>query len=319
MRIALVDDEMLIVEGLKKIIGRKYPDMEIEPFTDPALALEGLQNRLPDLLITDIRMPGMTGLELIARFREKGLRYYAVLTGLDDVPLLQESIRLRVSDYLIKPVNKEELFSLIERTRQQLDQEKKSGSMTLAEVFRAASQSDEEIYMNLKSQMERSDSPVETLDQFIRTAGREMPFWQVCQLAEEMEADGCAPKEIMSRLRALPLEKTVSSPEVRQVVLEMKDAYARDITLAGMANKVFLQPNYFTTLFHKEMGMGFVQYLNQLRIDAACRKIVKEPGLPLQDVGQACGFPSTRYFFSTFKKYTGVTPGTFRDAWTKRP
>ena len=319
MKIALVDDEMLIVEGLKKIIGRKYPEMEIEAFTDPALAFERLKNRLPDLLITDIRMPGMTGLELIAKFREKGLRCYAVLTGLDDVPLLQESIRLRVSDYLIKPVNKEELFSLIERTQEQLKQEKQNDALDLAEAFRTAAQSDEEIYAALKDQMNRSDSPVETLDQFIRAAGREIPFWQVCGLANEMAEDARAPKEIMARLRALTLEKPINSPEVKQVVQEMKASFAQDITLAGMANKVFLQPNYFTTLFHKETGMGFVQYLNQLRIDAACRKILKEPGLSLQDVGQACGFPSTRYFFSTFKKYTGVTPGTFRDTWTIRP
>ena len=319
MKIALVDDEMLIVEGLKKIIGRKYPEMEIEAFTDPSLAFERLKNRLPDLLITDIRMPGMKGLELIARFREKGLRCYAVLTGLDDVPLLQESIRLRVSDYLIKPVNKEELFSLIERTREQLKQEKQNDALELAEAFRTAAQSDEEIYASLKNRMSRSDSPLEALDQFIRAAGREMPFWQVCGLAKEMEEDTCASKEMMDRLRALPLEKPINSPEVKQVVQEMKASFAQDITLAGMASKVFLQPNYFTTLFHKEMGLGFVQYLNQLRIDAACRKILKEPCLPLQDVGLACGFPSTRYFFSTFKKYTGVTPGTFRDLWMNRP
>lgn len=319
MRIALVDDERLIIEGLKKIIGRKYPDMEIEAFTDPLFAFEQLENRLPDLLITDIRMPGVTGLELIARFREKGLRCYAVLTGLDDVPLLQESIRLRVSDYLIKPVNKEELFALIERTRQQLAKEEKNDAQSIADAFRTAARSDEEIYESLKSQMDRSDSPSETLDQFIRACGRETPFWQVCRLAEEMRENMGDCREIMSRLRALPMKKTVGSPEVRQVLQEMRADYAQDITLAGMANKVYLQPNYFTTLFHKEMGMGFVQYLNRLRIDAACRKILKEPGLSLQEVGQACGFPSTRYFFSTFKKFTGVTPGTFRDAWMNHP
>lgn len=319
MRIALVDDEVLIVEGLKKIIGRKYPDLEIETFSDPQQALERLEYRLPDLLITDIRMPGMTGLELIARFREKGLRLYAVLTGLDDVPLLQESIRLRVSDYLIKPVNKEELFSLIERTHQQLSREEQNGALELAEAFRTAAQSDEEIYLSLKSRMERSDSPVETLDQFIRAAGRETPYWQVCQLEKEIREETRDPHEMMERLHALPVERAIVSPEVRRVVQEMRANYAQDITLAGMAGKVFLQTNYFTTLFHRETGMGFVQYLNQLRIDAACRKILKEPGLSLQDAGQACGFPSARYFFSTFKKLTGLTPGSFRDAWMNRP
>lgn len=141
---------------------------------------------------------------------------YAVLTGLDDVPLLQESIRLRVSDYLIKPVNKEELFSLIDRTQEQLKQEKQNDALDLAEAFRTAAQSDEEIYAALKDQTNRSDSPVETLDQFIRAAGREIPFWQVCGLANEMAEDARAPKEIMDLLRALPLEKPINSPEVSE-------------------------------------------------------------------------------------------------------
>ena len=71
MRIILVDDERLIVEGLKKIIGRKYPEMEISAFTGPEDALNEMKARLPELLITDIRMPGMTGLELIAACRKQ--------------------------------------------------------------------------------------------------------------------------------------------------------------------------------------------------------------------------------------------------------
>ena len=72
MRIVLVDDERLIVEGLKKTIGRKYPEMDISAFTGPADVPNEIKARLPELLITDIRMPGMTGLELIAACRKLG-------------------------------------------------------------------------------------------------------------------------------------------------------------------------------------------------------------------------------------------------------
>ncbi len=108
MRILLVDDEQLIVNGLKKIISRQFPDVETRGFTDPVQALEELKADPAFLLITDIRMPRMTGLQLIQEAREAGVKYCAILTGLEDVPLLQKSIRLQVCDYLIKPVNKED-------------------------------------------------------------------------------------------------------------------------------------------------------------------------------------------------------------------
>ncbi len=319
MRIVLVDDERLIVEGLKKIIGRKYPEMEISAFTGPEDALNEMKARLPELLITDIRMPGMTGLELIAACRKLGLKHYAVLTGLDDVPLLQESIRLRVSDYLIKPVNKEELFALIDRTMEQLALSDCRETDDLAEGFTAGALGDEEVFLALKSKALKSDLPPKALEGFLRAAGREVPFWEVCALTEALLRADTAPSAFITRLREAPRVKPINSPEVRQTVAEMREGFRENITLAGMAAKAYLQPNYFTTLFHKETGRGFVQYLNQLRIEAACRKMLEEPGLSLRDVGQDCGFPSPRYFFSTFKKLTGLTPGAFREAWTDRP
>ena len=72
MRIAIVDDEQFIVEGLMKIIGRAYPEEELKGFTDPQEALASLSESLPELLITDIRMPNLTGLELIASLKKTG-------------------------------------------------------------------------------------------------------------------------------------------------------------------------------------------------------------------------------------------------------
>ena len=120
MHVVIVDDEQWIVAGLNKILTRQYPDMRVSAFTDPLAAEMFMNTCLPDLLITDIRMPQLSGLELIARMRDAGLRHYAVLTGLNDVHLLQESIRIQVTDYLIKPVSKAELFALIDRVTQSL-------------------------------------------------------------------------------------------------------------------------------------------------------------------------------------------------------
>ena len=315
MDIVLVDDERLIVTGMKKIINGKYPDAQIRCFTDPAEALQDIRLHLPQLLITDIRMPEMNGLELVAEVRKLGLTNYAVLTGLDDVPLLQESIRLRVADYLIKPVNKGELFTLIDRVSAEIETQKKEEQLSLSAQFVNAACTDGEITERLKEQLSRSDCPPKALQLFLTEVGRDVPFRTVCRLADELiHADNGEQTEAIGRkIREYPLFPTVSSPDVQYAIRRIQEEYSSDISLAEMANKAFLQPNYYSTLFKKETGSNFVQYLNQYRINEACRIMLDYPGKSLTDVAEECGFSSDRNFFTAFKKYTDTTPGQFRE------
>lgn len=315
MDIVLVDDEKLIVAGMKKIISGKYPDAQIRCFTDPVEALRDMRLHLPQLLITDIRMPQMNGLELVAEVRKLGLSNYAVLTGLDDVPLLQESIRLRVADYLIKPVNKSELFTLIDRVSEEIETRKKEEQLSLSTVFVNAACTDNEIAVRLKEQLSRSDCPPKTLQSFLTEAGRDVSFREICRLADELlHAEEDEKMEtIGKKMREYPLFPTVTSPDVQYALQRIREEYSSELSLSEMAAKAFLQPNYYSTLFKKETGSNFVQFLNQYRINEACRIMLEHPGKSLMDVAVECGFSSDRNFFTAFKKYTDITPGQFRE------
>ena len=177
MKIVIVDDEQFIVDGLIKIISRQYPGDSLHGFTDPQEALCALEKSLPDLMITDIRMPGMSGLELISALKEQGMKHYAILTGLNDVPILQESIRLRVEDYLIKPVSKPELFSLIDRIRAEISTETEKEQSSLSDHFLSGDLPDAEVIRQLLSQLRRSECPPIRLNCFLADTGRELPFW----------------------------------------------------------------------------------------------------------------------------------------------
>ncbi len=312
MRIMLVDDEQLIVDGLKKIILRRFPGAEVSACTDPAEALEQMRREKPELLITDIRMPEITGLQLIPKAREAGVRYCAVLTGLDDVPLLQESIRLQVCDYLIKPVNKEELFALILRTEERIRQEGTEHANEIARMFRSGEWDDARTAQALTGQIRRSDCVPLALDAFLAAAGREQPFWETCRMAASMVKGEKTDAEAGAALRGLPAARTPSSPEWTEILADLRERYAEELTVAQAASKMYLQPNYFTTLFKKETGKGFIQYLNQLRIEEVCRRILTDPGQVVQEAAERCGFSSPRYFYTVFRKQTGVTPGEFR-------
>lgn len=123
MYILLVDDEPIILRGVERIILKKFPQHETATFTDPLQALASIQTRKPDLLITDQYMPELTGLELVERAAELGCRHYAILTGYDEFSLVQRALRLHAADYLTKPVNKQDLYHLVENTEKQLSQQ----------------------------------------------------------------------------------------------------------------------------------------------------------------------------------------------------
>lgn len=101
----IADDEEIIRSGLSRLLARD-PDFEVAALAeDGEQALELAAERLPDLLLVDINMPFLNGLEFIERL-EGVLRgaVIIVITGYDDFSYAQQALRLGVFDYLLKPV-----------------------------------------------------------------------------------------------------------------------------------------------------------------------------------------------------------------------
>ncbi len=124
-RIMLVDDE----EEVRKAIIRNM-DWEELGFTvvgdaeNGEDALEKLEQWEPDVVITDIRMPYMDGLTLTERIREKYPSIkILIFSGYDDFEYAKQAIKLNVTEYILKPVNSEELAVILKRIQASLDEE----------------------------------------------------------------------------------------------------------------------------------------------------------------------------------------------------
>ena len=116
--VVIVDDEIRIAEGLKKIITRMNNSYQvIEVFDDSEAAYQFLKENKHkvDLLITDICMPGFSGLELLEKVRKFHRSLPCIiLTGYGEFEYAQKSIELGVVRYLLKPVDIEELTQTME-------------------------------------------------------------------------------------------------------------------------------------------------------------------------------------------------------------
>lgn len=112
-RVLIVDDEPVIRKGLRDTIEWDSLGLEISgEACDGAEALALIQANRPHILITDIRMPGMDGIQLVKAIRDLGMNIkIIILSGFSDYAFLKEAIRLGVESYLLKPIDNDELIS----------------------------------------------------------------------------------------------------------------------------------------------------------------------------------------------------------------
>ena len=110
-KVVLVDDEALIVEGLRQVVDWAGHNCQVAAVAcDAASGAEAIRTHCPDILFTDIKMPGEDGLTMLAGLKGEFPRMQiAVLTGYRDFEYAQRAIRLGVSRFLLKPSKMDEL------------------------------------------------------------------------------------------------------------------------------------------------------------------------------------------------------------------
>lgn len=122
LKVFLVEDEFVVREGIKNNIDwvgegfRFYGEA-----ADGELAYPLIQSEQPDIIITDIRMPFMNGLEL-SRLVKKELPQskIIILSGHEEFSYAQEAIKIGVTEYLLKPIDGAELVKVVKRVGQQI-------------------------------------------------------------------------------------------------------------------------------------------------------------------------------------------------------
>ena len=126
----VVDDEQLAREELSFLL-KEFPEIEVlETASNGLEAVKLIGDLEPDLVFLDVQMPGLDGLGVIRRLREKGgeLPHFVLTTAFDQYAV--EAFRLEALDYVLKPIEKDRLAESVARARRVVE-EKQSGEETL--------------------------------------------------------------------------------------------------------------------------------------------------------------------------------------------
>lgn len=336
-KLLLVDDEPIIRVGIRNMLPIERLGIEVTGICANALdALDCMTDNMPDILITDLKMPKMDGLELIERTIKMYPRIQAIiLSGFDEFEYARKAIKLGVKEYLLKPCDKKELESALERVCTDIDMQREREKQSLgkreAQIHVLTDQlmqlgstckSEEQLHRELQklAKMNRNEEMlVEALIRLVAVAEKMIVSaqWQV-ELIQSIfnRKDENMLDCIAQILLQIYSVKVTRRPFVEDMCFYIKEHYMEpDMSLQYVADHVvFMNADYIGKEFAHDMGMKFSRYLLEERMKHARKLISTETTMPLWEVADRVGFgDNPQYFSLMFKKVSGVTPKEFRD------
>ncbi|MER2170773.1 MAG: response regulator, partial [Psychrobacillus psychrodurans] len=129
MRLLIVDDEPIEREGMKAILQKAFPNLLIEQAKNGKNAIEKTDSFQPNIVLMDIMMPGMTGLEAIETIQvSHPTTKFVMVTAFDMFDYARQAIKLGVKDYLLKPSKASEIVLTVGKVLDECQQELEAAS-----------------------------------------------------------------------------------------------------------------------------------------------------------------------------------------------
>ncbi|WZL81718.1 response regulator [Vallitaleaceae bacterium 9-2] len=279
-KIFIIDDEPMVIKGLKELV--PWEEINCEICGTAKNGVEGLQligELKPDIVVSDIRMPKLNGLQMIEKLRAVTKETkFIVLTSYREFDYAQKAIELGVIKYLLKPTNIEDIKSAVIEAMMQLDDER----------------SKEDDVKRLRKKL------IETINVFDEEAVEEAVNEPIKKQKDQITSS--KEEENESRIKYLAV----------QAINYMKENYSHKLDLQEVADHLLISTWYLCKILKQELDNSFVQLLNEIRVQEAKRLLV-ETQYKVYEIGELVGYTDTPYFTKTFKKYTGVTPNQYRN------
>ena len=249
-RVALVDDERLILEGLSRVVPWESLGCRVaSTASDGREGLALIRREQPDMVLTDIRMPNMDGLTMLAALHSEFPRMQmTVLTAYRDFDYAKRALTLGVCRYLLKPSKMDEIHEAVRFMAARLD----------------------------------ALSPLE-------------------EGAEEESAEG----------------GEAGSFIVNAALEYMRSHCAEHISLADVADHVYVSQWHLSKLINRHTGQSFFDLIGGMRIDRA-KVLLADPAMRVHAVAEEVGYNDVAHFSKSFKRIVGKTPGEYRASLTRK-
>ena len=345
-KLVVIDDEYLVIEGIRVMLKRIGKDYElVGSASDGQTALELIENVHPDVVFVDIRMPGLSGLEVIEHFYKKYPdMIFVLVSAYKEFEYARKGMELGVHSYLDKPVTMDKLKNTLEKIdeefqerpdntdveHQRVIQDLRLSINAIVELINDSSTENwEEELQRIQLLLKKANYNLSEYkeESYKLTMAASAAFYEkwkqyehdfnfplfnnIEELQTIEEVDEYVFLILQRIFEKISVRKIGSSHRVITQILDyINQNYSQDFGLNEMAEMVHMNHAYLSILFKDEVGISFVRYLTQIRMAHAKELLLK--GEKVQDVSVAVGYNNYRYFCNIFKKEEGVTPMQFK-------
>ncbi|MBB6731468.1 response regulator transcription factor [Cohnella zeiphila] len=351
MKAVIIDDEYWTRDSIKRLAD--WERFGIERIEEAEEGLSGLRligELRPEIVITDMKMRGMDGAELLRRLSEDHpFVRKIVISGFDDFAYTKQAILSKVDEYIMKPVQKDELNRALEKAVAEL---------RAARGLHAALPLDRDVMSvvtGLKEQIARAFQELrieavrerfEALAAALRAQNLLAPgfshslYRHFMLLLDELSAkadiepalpetaatffvtDATPTDEWVGMLsfsyaaaleRATQWRRSRNRIDIERIREYIDRAYAEPITLESLAGRHFVSREHLARTFKQETGTTVMDYVIARRIEEALR-LLRRSGASIKGAAEAVGYTDLTYFHRIFKKVTGMTPAQARES-----
>lgn len=264
-KVMIIDDEPVIVEGLRRSI--KWEKYNCEVVATANSGLEGLnllQKEQPDLIFSDIRMPQMDGLTMIAAVKSQHPNMeISILTGFQDFEYARQAIRLGVTRFLIKPSKMDELNEAVEAMVKNLQAKGIFGTEEAVVPETVEEESIEELMTEEDAEAggEASSFLVNNAMKYMEEHYREKLKLQ--DVADQVYVSQWHLSKLLNRYKAQSFSDILNNIRIEKAKELLKDPSLRIGDIADMVG--FLDMAHFSRVFKRQTGLSANEYRNSLK------------------------------------------------------
>ncbi len=330
-KVIIVDDEQMIKKSLATMLSWDEENFQLVGEAENGVdALQLIEHVSPDLVITDINMPEMDGLELVELARSHGYSNdFVIVTGYSEFEYAQKALRYQVSDYLLKPIKPDVFMDYLETFKikhNTLAQEELNRNRLLQSNMINAQEIAEEVWQLNESGIR---SRVQQLEKDKVSDFRDL-YYMVIGCLNELSSNVSElewPEAKLEQLSLMQLEtillEAIASIRMKrnwgnhrsiQAAVEYINAHYQDnqLSLQDAANVVNMSASFFSRSFKEAMGINFIQYITKLRMEKAKQLLIEQEDLRTYEIAYEIGYVDYPHFTKAFKKYSGLSPSEYR-------
>ena len=317
-RLALVDDEPWVLIGLRQIISWEESGFEIVGEYGMAEdAYDALAACPVDAVITDIRLPEMSGIDLLRRLMAEGLvRAGCIVSAYRDFEYARQAMELGSCCYLLKPLAIGEVRRAAEKLRERLAEAPVRPRETEAA----------ERYVCVSLRPVPQDQQPHSVRPLAKPAGALLygylnkDAWRGAWIGCSMRHEAGTDVNVLLREAELSRELAfayANQEMVAKTQMDIASRYHEKLLIPEIAARHFVSAVYLSDCFKRATGMTVGNFIIHVRLERS-RHILAQTNLPVTEIAEQVGYQDASYFSRLFRKRTGMTPESYRQLYQMR-